>query len=102
MRTTIVRIGITGAGAVLALGLFAAAAPAGATGTHGTNSADAACFTAAGQTQGKSHSDPDGMSNGGADKPGCTGGLDAHPGGNKCCGNDTDPADDNKTSGGRH
>jgi hypothetical protein len=96
MRTiTTARIGATGAGALLALGLFAAAPPAGATGTHGRNSADAACFTATGQTQGRSHSDPDGMSNGGADKPGCTGGFDADRDGNNGCGNDADREDDN-------
>src|SRR5439155_8256535 len=77
------------------LGLFAAAPPAGASGTHGVNSATAACFTATGQTQGRSHSDPDGMSNGGADKPGCTGGFDADRDGNNGCGNDTDREDDN-------
>src|SRR5438105_11374190 len=93
--TTIARIGATGAGALLALGIFAAAPPAGAAGTHGTNSADAACFTATGHTQGRSHSDPDGMSNGGADKPGCTGGVDADRDGNNGCGNDTDREDDN-------
>src|SRR5882724_2012255 len=93
--TTTARIGAMGAGALLALGLFAAAPPAGATGTHGTNSADAACFTATGQTQGRSHSDPDGMSNGGADKPGCPGGFDADRDGNNGCGNDADREDDN-------
>jgi hypothetical protein len=93
--TTTARIGATGAGALLALALFAAAPPAGATGTHGTNSADAACFTATGHTQGRSHSDPDGMSNGGADKPGCTGGFDADRDGNNGCGNDADREDDN-------
>ena len=93
--TTTARIGAIGAGALLALGLFAAAPPAGATGTHGVNSADAACFTATGQTQGRSHSDPDGMSNGGADKPGCTGGFDADRDGNNGCGNDADREDDN-------
>src|SRR5258705_12106398 len=101
MRTTIVRIGITGAGAVLALGLFAAAPPAGATGTHGTNSADAACFTATGQTQGKSHSDPDGMSNGGAGKPGRTGGVDPGRDGNNRRGNQTRRRGDTKRSRGR-
>jgi hypothetical protein len=96
MRTiTTARIGATGAGALLALGLFAAAPPAGATGTHGRNSTDAACFTATGHTQGRSHSDPDGMSNGGADKPGCTGGFDADRDGNNGCGNDADREDDN-------
>src|SRR5207248_37909 len=84
-----------GAGALLALGIFAAAPPAGAAGTHGTNSADAACFTATGHTQGRSHSDPDGMSNGGADKPGCTGGVDDDRDGNNGCGNDADREDDN-------
>jgi len=97
MRTTIARIGATGAGAMLALGLIAAAPPAGASssGNHGVNSADSTCFTATGQTQGRSHSDPDGMSNGGADKPGCTGGLDADRDGNNGCGNDADREDDN-------
>ncbi|MCA1846740.1 MAG: hypothetical protein LC792_26820 [Actinobacteria bacterium] len=97
MRTTIARIGATGAGAVLALGLFVAAPPAGASssGNHGVNSADSTCFTATGHTQGRSHSDPDGMSNGGADKPGCTGGLDADRDGNNGCGNDADREDDN-------
>ena len=102
MRTiTTARIGATGAGALLALGLFAAAPPAGASGTHGVNSATAACFTATGQTQGRSHSDPDGMSNGGADKPGCTGGFDADRDGNNGCGNDADREDDNNGNCGR-
>ncbi|MDQ1514226.1 MAG: hypothetical protein QOE80_56 [Actinomycetota bacterium] len=93
--TTTARIGATGAGVMLALGIFAAAPSAGATGTHGTNSADATCFSATGHTQGRSHSDPDGMSNGGADKPGCTGGFDADRDGNNGCGNDADREDDN-------
>ena len=46
-------------------------------------------------TQGKSTSDPDGMSNGGADKPGGTGGFDADKDGNNGCGNDDDFEDDN-------
>src|SRR2546421_2006480 len=97
MRRTIARIGATGAGALLALGLFAAAPPAGASGSagHGVNSQDSTCFTDTGHTQGRSHSDPDGMSNGGADKPGCTGGVDADRDGNNGCGNDTDREDDN-------
>jgi|GEM_PF-5949077 len=97
MRITIARIGATGAGAVLALGLFAAAPPAGASSskTHGVNRADSTCFTATGHTQGRSHSDPDGLSNGGADKPGCTGGIDADRDGNNGCGNDADREDDN-------
>jgi hypothetical protein len=35
------------------------------------------------------------MSNGGADKPGCNGGIDADRDGNNGCGNDTDREDDN-------
>ena len=47
-------------------------------------------------TQGASNSDPDGDSNGGADKPGCDGGFDAHDrDGNNGCGNDHDFEDDN-------
>jgi hypothetical protein len=105
MRTTMTaRITATGAGALLALGMFAAAPPAGASsnhGGHGRNSADAACFTGTGKTQGRSHSDPDGMSNGGADKPGCTGGFDADRDGNNGCGNDADREDDNNGNCGR-
>ena len=96
MRTTIARIGATSAGALLAVGLFAAA-PAGASGSggHGINSQDSTCFTATGHAQGRSHSDPDGMSNGGADKPGCPGGVDKDRDGNNGCGNDADREDDN-------
>src|SRR5439155_26178542 len=102
MRTTIARIGVTGAGALLAVGLFAAV-PAGASGSagHGINSQDSSCFTATGHTQGRSHSDPDGMSNGGADKPGCPGGFDADQDGNNGCGNDADREDDNNGRCGR-
>ena len=102
MRGTIVRIGVAGAGALLALGLFAAQ-PAGAdpSGGHGvTHGSDTTCFTAGGP-QGKSHSDPDGMSNGGADKPGCPGGFDADQDGNNGCGNDADREDDNNGHCGR-
>jgi len=97
MRRTIGRIGAIGAGVLLALGVFAAIPPAGASGAarHGVNSEDSTCFTATGQTQGRSHSDPDGMSNGGADKPGCPGGVDADRDGNNGCGNDADREDDN-------
>ena len=101
MRRTIARIGATGAGALLALGLLATA-PAGASPAgHGANSQDSTCFTATGQTQGRSHSDPDGMSNGGADKPGCPGGFDADQDGNNGCGNDADREDDNNGNCGR-
>jgi hypothetical protein len=53
-------------------------------------------------TQGQSTSDPDGMSNGGADKPGGDGGFDADKDGNNGCGNDDDFEDDNNGNcGGR-
>jgi hypothetical protein len=46
--------------------------------------------------QGRSRSDPDGMENGGADKPGGSGGIDkADQDGNNGCGNDDDFEDDN-------
>jgi hypothetical protein len=46
--------------------------------------------------QGNSQSDPDGMTNGGADKPGGTGGIDQlDQDGNNGCGNDDDFEDDN-------
>jgi hypothetical protein len=90
---TIVRIGVGGAGAILALGLLGA--PAGAVGNHHKNAADTACFDESGRTQGRSHSDPDGMSNGGPDKPGCAGGFDSDKDGNNGCGNDADREDDN-------
>jgi hypothetical protein len=103
MSGTITRIGATGAGVLLTLGVFAAP-PAGATGrdrdgkSHRTR---AACFTADGHTQGRSQSDPDGMTNGGFDKPGCTGGFDADRDGNNGCGNDADREDDNNGRCGR-
>lgn len=46
-------------------------------------------------TQGKSQSDPDGLANGGADKPGGSGGFDDDKDGNNGCGNDDDFEDDN-------
>src|SRR3954454_7118326 len=88
MRGTIVRIGASGAGALMVLGLLVAG-PAAASDNHVT------CLVADGKTQGRSTSDPDGMSNGGADKPGCTGGFDADQDGNNGCGNDADREDDN-------
>ena len=104
MRGTIVRIGATGAGVVLALGLFTAA-PAGATGLGKQHKDDRSnkvtCFVPEGKTRGRSLSDPDGMSNGGADKPGCTGGVDADKDGNNGCGNDADREDDNNGNCGR-
>ena len=45
--------------------------------------------------QGRSWSDPDGVTNGGADKPGGSGGFDADKDGNNGCGNDDDFEDDN-------
>ena len=53
--------------------------------------------------QGKSQSDPDGDSNGGADKPGGSGGVDlADQDGNNGCGNDDDFEDDNNGNCGGH
>jgi hypothetical protein len=102
MRATIVRIGVTGAGALLALGLLAAP-PAGADGStrqnKGEQSGKVTCFNAEGHTQGRSLSDPDGDTNGGADKPGCTRvapwDADKDNDGNNGCGNDADREDDN-------
>lgn len=101
MRGLIVRVGATGAGALLALGLLAGPSAAkgsdkakGATKVRVSNKVT--CFQPEGKTQGRSPSDPDGETNGGADKPGCTGGVD--PGdrdGNNGCGNDADREDDN-------
>jgi hypothetical protein len=45
--------------------------------------------------QGHSPSDPDGMGNGGMDKPGEDGGFDDDKDGNNGCGNDADREDDN-------
>jgi len=102
MRGTIVRIGATGAGAVLALGLLAgpsAGAPRSDKDKESKpESNKVTCFQPEGKTQGRSMSDPDGMSNGGADKPSpeCTGGIDkTDRDGNNGCGNDADREDDN-------
>lgn len=104
MSGTITRIGSIGAGALLAIGLFAAP-PAGAEPSErsgrGQGPQTAACFDETGKTQGRSHSDPDGMENGGFDKPGCTGGHDADRDGNNGCGNDADREDDNNGHCGR-
>ena len=117
MRRMIVRIGATGAGVVLALGLFAAP-PAGADGSSkdkaehgkvtdgsskdkGEQSGKVICFNDSGDTQGRSLSDPDGTDNGGTDKPGCAEDrvapwdADTDNDGNNGCGNDTDREDDN-------
>ena len=129
MRRTITRIGAVGAGTLLALGLFAVAPPAGASDGHGAKTekggkaADKAekpdkpdkaatpekaegaehvtCLVVDGHTQGRSRSDPDGMSNNGADKPGCDGGFDMDKDGNNGCGNDADREDDNNGHCGR-
>ena len=109
MRTLIVRIGATGAGALLALGLLAG--PSAAKGSDKPNGSDkqssaearesnkVTCFQPEGQTQGRSLSDPDGDTNGGADKPGCTRVSpwdgDTDNDGNNGCGNDADREDDN-------
>lgn len=104
MSGTITRIGMTSAGALLAIGLFAAP-PAGAKSSQrdeqAARSHTAACFDETGQTQGRSHSDPDGMRNGGFDKPGCRGGFDSDRDGNNGCGNDADREDDNNGRCGR-
>jgi hypothetical protein len=111
MRTVIVRIGATGAGALLALGLLAG--PSAAKDSDQKSSAEKAregnkvtCFQPDGETntQGRSLSDPDGDTNGGADKPDpdCTGGVDATDrDGNNGCGNDADREDDNNGRCGR-
>jgi hypothetical protein len=111
------------AGALLALGLLVAAPTAGAkprsdepfkfTCTEELDSSTAASATADEElddhpsgkdrmeeaggsgTQGRSNSDPDGMDNGGSDKPGCRGGYDEDQDGNNGCGNDDDFEDDN-------
>src|ERR1044072_702533 len=75
MRGTIARIGVSGAGVLLAVGIVSAA-PAGASNRH-TEGPVAGVCTPSENVQGNSSSDPDGMSNGGTDKPGCPGGLDA-------------------------
>ena len=104
MSATITRIGATTAGALLAIGLFAAT-PAGAGSSERSDEArgpqTAACFDETGKTQGRSHSDPDGLENGGFDKPGCTGGFDSDRDGNNGCGNDDDREDDNNGHCGR-
>jgi hypothetical protein len=53
-------------------------------------------------TQGKAVSDPDANTNGGADKPGLTGGYDTDRDGNNGCGNDDDFEDDNNGWCGHH
>jgi hypothetical protein len=101
VRGLIVRVGATGAGALLALGLLAGPSAAkGSAKAHGAANAQASnkvtCFQPEGKTQGRSLSDPDGDTNGGADKPGCTGGVDPDDrDGNNGCGNDADREDDN-------
>jgi hypothetical protein len=103
MRGTIIRIGATGAGVLLALGLMTA--PAGASGAERQDKRDrkvsAECLDTSGQTQGRSTSDPDGTSNGGTDKPGCGGDFDSDRDGNNGCGNDADREDDNNGHCGR-
>ena len=110
MRRMIVRIGATGAGTLLAVGLLAGPS-AGAAGSDSTSKAKGepsekvTCFNPEGKTQGRSLSDPDGTSNGGADKPGCTReapwDADTDNDGNNGCGNDADREDDNNGNCGR-
>jgi hypothetical protein len=92
------RIGVTGAGALLALGLLAGPSTAVEGSDQESKSEQSnkvTCFEPEGKTQGRSLSDPDGMTNGGADKPGCVGVADADKDGNNGCGNDADREDDN-------
>ncbi len=112
MRKMIVRIGATGAGALIALGLLAGPSAGADRSAKQTSKAEqrkaeqsqaeqsnkVTCFQPEGKTQGRSLSDPDGDSNGGADKPSpdCTGGIDkTDRDGNNGCGNDADREDDN-------
>ncbi|HKY75674.1 MAG TPA: hypothetical protein VJS45_06025 [Acidimicrobiia bacterium] len=98
MRRVIFRIGATGAGALLALGLLAGPSTAGEGSDQERKSEQSnkvTCFEPEGKTQGRSLSDPDGTSNGGTDKPGCVGVADADKDGNNGCGNDADREDDN-------
>ena len=108
MRRMIVKFGATGAGAMIALGLLAGP-PAGAAESGKQSNADhsnkVTCFHPEGKTQGRSMSDPDGDSNGGADKPGCSRvspwNADTDNDGNNGCGNDADREDDNNGHCGR-
>ena len=104
MRGLIVRIGATGAGGLLALGLLAGPSAANGSDKQSTDESRArqsnhvTCFQPEGKTQGRSLSDPDGDENGGADKPDpdCTGGVDQNDrDGNNGCGNEADREDDN-------
>jgi hypothetical protein len=54
-----------------------------------------------GRATGASRSDPDGLKNGGPDKPGGSGGFDRDKDGNNGCGNDDDFEDDNEGRCGR-
>ncbi len=84
------RIGVAGAGFVLALGMITAgASPAGA--TRGGSQVESTESVRTGGSQ----SDPDGNSNGGKDKPGYNGGYDSDKDWNNGCGNDADREDDN-------
>jgi hypothetical protein len=82
---------------LLMLGLTAPAASA----SGRSQSGDRKRHQFAGHTQGRSSSDPDGMSNGGRDKPGFSGGFSADRDGNNGCGNDDDREDDNNGNCGR-
>lgn len=111
MRGLIVRIGATGAGGLLALGLLAGPSAASGSDKRSTDESRArqsnhvTCFQPEGKTQGRSLSDPDGTSNGGTDKPGCTRqapwDADTDNDGNNGCGNDADREDDNNGNCGR-
>ena len=91
MRATI-RTAVLMTAAVIFLGMIAPAASAhSGRSKHGHRSG----HEGSGWTQGRSASDPDGMTNGGRDKPGFSGGFSADRDGNNGCGNDDDREDDN-------
>jgi hypothetical protein len=90
MRTT-TRIALLVTAVLVLLGMTAPAASAHSGRSHG----DRHRHEFAGHTQGRSTSDPDGMRNGGPDKPGFRGGFSADRDGNNGCGNDDDREDDN-------
>ena len=71
--------------------------PAGDTDNQHPSGKDRSSESGGSGNQGKSGSDPDGNTNGGADKPGGTGGVDQlDQDGNNGCGNDDDFEDDNE------
>jgi hypothetical protein len=96
MRATI-RTALLVMATLVLLGLTAPAASARGSGRDDRRSGDD--FSR--RTQGRSPSDPDGMTNGGRDKPGSRGGFSDDRDGNNGCGNDDDREDDNNGNCGR-